>query len=157
MYRLIARPFSARKAASSFRRFHVITPAIAYLLATEGGILFLCAFSRSDMARVRPTSSSPVWPTPARERSWTCGAFPPRAGARSSTATWQEALEATLAEPDPCFMCAETPWWRCHRRLIAELLAARGHEVVHLMRPGKTESHRLYAESSVRAGKLYLC
>lgn len=77
--------------------------------------------------------------------------------ARMGTASWQEALADALAEPAPCFMCAETPWWRCHRRLIAELLTARGHEIVHLMRPGETAPHRLYAESSVRAGKLYLC
>ena len=77
--------------------------------------------------------------------------------ARMGTAHWQEALASALTEPVPCFMCAETLWTKCHRRLIAELLTARGHEIVHLMRPGKTESHRLYAESSVRAGKLYLC
>jgi uncharacterized protein (DUF488 family) len=77
--------------------------------------------------------------------------------ARMGTQAWQSALAGALAEPAPCFMCSETLWWRCHRRLIAELLTARGHEIVHLMRPGKTESHRLYAESSVRAGKLYLC
>ena len=70
---------------------------------------------------------------------------------------WQRALDSALAEPRPCFMCAETLWWRCHRRLIAELLAARGHEIVHLLRPGESQPHRLYDESSVRGGKLYLC
>jgi uncharacterized protein (DUF488 family) len=54
-------------------------------------------------------------------------------------------------------MCAETPWWRCHRRLIAELLTARGHEVIHLIRPGESKAHRMYDESVVRQGKLYLC
>ena len=44
--------------------------------------------------------------------------------ARMGQAEWQEALADVLAEPAPCFMCAETPWWRCHRRLIAELLVA---------------------------------
>ena len=73
------------------------------------------------------------------------------------TETWQHALESALSGPSPCFMCAETPWWRCHRRLIAELLTARGHEVVHLLRPGESQPHRLYEESSVREGKLYLC
>src|SRR5204863_7305943 len=68
--------------------------------------------------------------------------------ARMGTESWQEALEDALTEPAPCFMCAETPWWRCHRRLIAELLTAHGHEIVHLMRRGETQSHRLYAESS---------
>ena len=77
--------------------------------------------------------------------------------ARMGTESWQQALEAALAEPTPCFMCAETPWWRCHRRLIAELLTARGHEIVHLLRPGESQPHRLYDESTVREGKLYLC
>ena len=67
------------------------------------------------------------------------------------------ALAGALAEPAPCFMCAETPWWRCHRRLIAELLTARGDEIVHLLRPGDSQAHRLYDESTGREGKLYLC
>jgi uncharacterized protein (DUF488 family) len=54
-------------------------------------------------------------------------------------------------------MCAETPWQRCHRRLIAELLAARGRPVVHLVRPGERELHRPYDESETRDGGLYLC
>jgi len=77
--------------------------------------------------------------------------------ARMRTETWQSALAAELARPATCFMCAETVWWRCHRRLIAELLTARGHEVVHLLGPGRREPHRLYDESEVRDGKLYLC
>ena len=77
--------------------------------------------------------------------------------ARMAAESWQRALEAALGEPGPCFMCAETPWWRCHRRLIAELLDARGHEIVHLLRPGESQPHRPYDESSVRGGKLYLC
>jgi uncharacterized protein (DUF488 family) len=77
--------------------------------------------------------------------------------ARMRTAAWQAALAAELAQPAPCFMCAETVWWRCHRRLIAELLTARGHEIVHLLAPGRREPHRLYDESEIRDGKLYLC
>jgi uncharacterized protein (DUF488 family) len=77
--------------------------------------------------------------------------------ARMDTAEWQAALAEALAEPAPCLMCAETPWQRCHRRLIAELLVARGNEVVHLIRPGKRERHRLFDDSEVREGKLYLC
>jgi uncharacterized protein (DUF488 family) len=77
--------------------------------------------------------------------------------ARMGTAAWQEALAAALAEPAPCFLCAETLWWRCHRRLIAELLVARGHEVVHLLGPHERQPHRLYEESEVREGRLFLC
>jgi uncharacterized protein (DUF488 family) len=83
--------------------------------------------------------------------------------ARMGTPAWQDALERSLAEPVPCFMCAETSWRRCHRRLIAELLAARGHDVVHLIRPHAREPHRpshdaeYRAGTEYRAGKLYLC
>jgi uncharacterized protein (DUF488 family) len=77
--------------------------------------------------------------------------------ARMAQPEWQAALTAALAEPDPCFMCAETLWWRCHRRLIAELLVARGAEIVHLLGPGDEQPHRLYAESEIRHGRLYLC
>src|SRR2546425_1246771 len=71
---------------------------------------------------------------PGEER-FTClrvGAFRSYA-ARMGRPAWQDALAAALAEPAPCFMCAETLWWRCHRRLIAELLMARGYLVVHLI------------------------
>jgi uncharacterized protein (DUF488 family) len=78
--------------------------------------------------------------------------------ARMGTAEWQAALESALVEPEPCFMCAETLWWRCHRRLIAELLHARGHEVVHLLRPGHAEPHRPWEPiSETRDGVLYIC
>ena len=77
--------------------------------------------------------------------------------ARMGTAEWQEALARALAEPSPCFMCAETAWQRCHRRLIAELLTAQGRHVVHLAGPGRREPHRLYDESDIRDGRLYLC
>jgi uncharacterized protein (DUF488 family) len=77
--------------------------------------------------------------------------------ARMGSAEWQAALSDALAQPAPCLMCAETLWWRCHRRLIAELLVARGHTVVHLIRPGKREHHRLSDAAEARNGKLYLC
>jgi uncharacterized protein (DUF488 family) len=77
--------------------------------------------------------------------------------ARMRTDAWQSALAAELEQPAPCFMCAETDWRKCHRRLIAELLTARGDETIHLVRPGEQEAHRLYPESEARDGRLYLC
>jgi uncharacterized protein (DUF488 family) len=77
--------------------------------------------------------------------------------ARMSRAEWQDALAAALGERDPCFMCAETDWRRCHRRLIADLLTARGTEVVHLLRPGRREPHELSPGAEVQGGRLYLC
>jgi uncharacterized protein (DUF488 family) len=77
--------------------------------------------------------------------------------ARMGEAGWQGALDVELAQSVPCFLCAETLWWKCHRRLIADLLVARGHEVFHLVRPGETQAHLLGDGAEVRDGKLYLC
>jgi uncharacterized protein (DUF488 family) len=77
--------------------------------------------------------------------------------ARMGTESWQEALARALGLPAPCFMCAETLWWRCHRRLIAELLAARGHDVVHLVGPRERQPHRSSDDAHYRDGRLYLC
>jgi uncharacterized protein (DUF488 family) len=77
--------------------------------------------------------------------------------ARMGTAAWQEALAAALAEPEPALMCAETPWTKCHRRLIAELLHARGHDVRHLVRPGRVEPHVPWEIAEARDRRLYLC
>jgi uncharacterized protein (DUF488 family) len=77
--------------------------------------------------------------------------------ARMGTGPWQVALEQALAEEAPCFMCAETVPWRCHRSLIADLLVARGHTIVHLLAPGRRQEHRLGREAEARGGMLYLC
>jgi uncharacterized protein (DUF488 family) len=78
--------------------------------------------------------------------------------ARMGTGAWQAALADAAARPTPtCFMCAETMPSRCHRRLISDLLVARGHTVVHLLEPGRREDHRLAKEAEARDGCLYLC
>ena len=77
--------------------------------------------------------------------------------ARMARSEWQETLAKELEEPEPCLMCAETDWRRCHRRLISDLLTARGIEVVHLLRPGEREGHELFPEAEIRDGRLYLC
>jgi uncharacterized protein (DUF488 family) len=43
----------------------------------------------------------------------------------------QRLIEAS-GQRDLAVMCAETLWWRCHRRLIADALVARGRQVLHL-------------------------
>ena len=40
-------------------------------------------------------------------------------------------------------MCAEVLWWRCHRRLIADVLVSLDVQVIHLFGKGKREPHRL--------------
>jgi uncharacterized protein (DUF488 family) len=40
-------------------------------------------------------------------------------------------------------MCAEAVWWRCHRRIVADYLLARGETVFHVMGEGRLEPARL--------------
>jgi uncharacterized protein (DUF488 family) len=46
-------------------------------------------------------------------------------------------LESLAAQRVVAVMCAEAVWWRCHRSLVAEALLVRGHDVRHIMGPGK--------------------
>lgn len=55
-----------------------------------------------------------------------------------------ERLRELAAERRTAFMCAETLWWKCHRRILADLLVAAGDEVTHLTRPGESAPHRLW-------------
>ena len=51
------------------------------------------------------------------------------------SAEFREALSELLddaRERRVGVMCAETVWWRCHRRLIADAATMRGVDVVHL-------------------------
>ena len=52
---------------------------------------------------------------------------------------------AALARHKRCIiMCAEAVWWRCHRRIIADVAVARhGVSVVHLMHDGRLVAHEL--------------
>jgi uncharacterized protein (DUF488 family) len=52
-------------------------------------------------------------------------------------------IETSKATPS-AFMCAESLWWRCHRRMIADALLGREIHVVHLMEGGREEPHRLH-------------
>ncbi|WP_448073821.1 DUF488 domain-containing protein [Georgenia yuyongxinii] len=58
---------------------------------------------------------------------------------------FREALTDLLrqaAEVRTAVMCSESVWWRCHRRLIADVaVLAHGTEVHHLMPDGRLRSH----------------
>ncbi|MBN9621636.1 MAG: DUF488 domain-containing protein [Actinobacteria bacterium] len=59
-----------------------------------------------------------------------------------------------VAEGSVAIMCAEAQWWRCHRRLIADALVARGSDVVHIDSRGGTEMHRLTDAAVVEDGRI---
>lgn len=63
----------------------------------------------------------------------------------------------TFAHGRRCaLMCAEAQWWRCHRRIIADYLLARGHRVVHQLAPDLRQEATLTAGAEATAqGILY--
>lgn len=43
------------------------------------------------------------------------------------------------------FMCSESLWWKCHRRILADRLTADGWDVRHLAAPGRpAQPHTLW-------------
>ncbi len=51
-------------------------------------------------------------------------------------------------------MCSEAVWWRCHRRIIADHLLARGEAVYHLMNAGSVVPARLSKGARVEASSV---
>ena len=48
-------------------------------------------------------------------------------------------------------MCSEAVWWRCHRRIVADYLMARGADVFHIMGQGRLEPAHLTPGAVVQA------
>lgn len=51
-------------------------------------------------------------------------------------------------------MCAEAPWWRCHRALIADVLRSRGIEVVHILDERHAVRHPYTSAARIVDGRL---
>ena len=51
-------------------------------------------------------------------------------------------------------MCAELLWWRCHRRIIADVLTSLGIRVVHIRDERTSEVHRLSPPGHLVRGRL---
>ncbi len=71
--------------------------------------------------------------------------------AHMDTPAFQDALtelRQQSTEDRIAIMCAETPWWKCHRRLIADALVVEGCEVIHLGL-GTDTQHRLSESARV--------
>jgi uncharacterized protein (DUF488 family) len=51
-------------------------------------------------------------------------------------------------------MCAEVLWWRCHRRLIADVLTSLDVSVVHIRDAEHAESHQLALPARLVRGQL---
>ena len=52
------------------------------------------------------------------------------------------------------YMCAERVYFRCHRMIVSDWLAAHGHEVLHIDAEGPTRPHKLTAEARMVDGRM---
>ena len=58
------------------------------------------------------------------------------------TPPFSEGLDELIAlgrQERVAFMCSEAVWWRCHRRIVADWLVARGEAVFHILAAGRIE------------------
>jgi uncharacterized protein (DUF488 family) len=74
------------------------------------------------------------------------------------TEVFSDAVDELLAEAGTrpaAVMCAESVWWRCHRRLLADTaVLLRGAVVEHLFHDGRLDPHRPTPEARVDGRRL---
>jgi uncharacterized protein (DUF488 family) len=74
------------------------------------------------------------------------------------TPEFGDALDALLVEAaarPTAVMCAESLWWRCHRRLLADaVVLVHGTAVEHLFHDGRLQAHRPTPEARVEGRRL---
>jgi uncharacterized protein (DUF488 family) len=82
---------------------------------------------------------------PVADGWWTVDQFAAYA-AHTRTPEFAAALDEVLAEAaisTVAVLCSESVWWRCHRRIVADVaVLGRGVPVTHLMPDGRLTPHR---------------
>ncbi|TYC05152.1 DUF488 domain-containing protein [Micromonospora sp. WP24] len=91
---------------------------------------------------------------PEHDTWWTVTAFRAYA-AHTRTPPFLAALDLVLDEAasgPTVVMCSESVWWRCHRRLIADVTTlSRAVPVRHLMPDGRSTPHPVAAGARLRS------
>lgn len=110
---------------------HVSMDAMAHWLP-DAGIAYRWEPRLGGRRRLpKDTESADTW--------WTVEAFRAYA-AYTRTAEFAAGLDELLqqaAEQKVVVLCSETVWWRCHRRLVADVtVLGRGRPVTHLLPSG---------------------
>jgi uncharacterized protein (DUF488 family) len=148
---------------------HSTRPAAELLaLLAENGIALLTDVRRYPASRRHPQFSRQALAESLREQgidylhepdlggrrtprpdspntAWRVAAFRGYADHMASP-EFERALERLIengARKPTVILCAEALPWRCHRRLIADALVARGIPVLDILAPGKAEAHVL--------------
>lgn len=94
----------------------------------------------------------------AADTWWRVPAFAAYA-AWTRTEEWRAGFAELVAEARgtrTAVCCSEAVWWRCHRRLVADVaVLTTDLQVRHLMHDGTLREHPLAAGAEVRGGQVY--
>lgn len=124
-----------RTVPRSARHPHFGLEALAPWLATNG-ITYRHFPALGGLRKPRHDSPNTAWQQPGF-RGYADHMQTPGFAAALSELVLFAAAEDTAA------MCAEAVWWRCHRRLLSDALAARGIEVLHIISASPPKPHSL--------------
>ena len=142
----IRRLVDVRTAPGSRKHPHFGRDALAASLA-EAGIEYRWEPSLGGWRKPKPDS---------RHFALRSGGFRGYAD-HMETDEFAHAVDLVVAEGSEertAFMCSESLWWRCHRRLLSDALTVRGCRVLHLMEGGRQERHTLSPMARVEGGRL---
>ncbi len=96
---------------------------------------------------VRPDSPHTAWTHPAFR------AYADYMEAAEFETGLAELVDAA-AKARTAYMCSEGLWWRCHRRIISDVLLVRGWDVQHILPDGKLKAHALAPFARVVDGRI---
>jgi len=69
------------------------------------------------------------------------------------TESFQHGINQLLAiaeQKRTVYMCSESLFWQCHRRLVSDFLAAHGHAVCHIFPSGEVKPHQMAPEARIQ-------
>lgn len=87
---------------------------------------------------------------------WTNSAFRGYAD-HTATEEFAQGLQELLTlngGRNTAIMCAELLWWRCHRRIISDVLVSLEYEVIHIRDASFSEKHKLIQPAQLLNGDL---
>lgn len=142
----IERLADVRRYPASRRHPQFSREALAPALV-EAGIEYRHAPALGGRRRPSPGSPNGAW------RNESFRAYADHMASEEFRAALAE-LERDARARRTAVMCAEAVPWRCHRRLIADALTARGWEVIHLIAPDRADLHELHPDAVVDGDRL---
>ena len=135
-----------RRFPGSRRLPHYAAPALEASLAARG-VAYRWFPTLGGRRRPDPDSPNDGWRLPAFRAYADHVATEAFAEGLCELLTTAQGLRAAV-------LCAEVLWWRCHRRIVADVLASLGVPVVHLRDARVAEPHRLAPPARIVGGCL---